>query len=111
MHCICHKMALAANEAADFSRYFLVVEKFMKSTYNLLAHSSKRKAKFAEMQKLNGESGAILRSCVTRWLGRSGALDSIIDSIVTVLDFVSELHEGRSQGFRPLCESTFVDDR
>ena len=43
-------MALAANEAADFSRYFLVVEKFMKSTYNLLAHSSKRKAKFAEME-------------------------------------------------------------
>tara|TARA_B100000212_G_C26964857_1_gene360028 strand:+ start:291 stop:497 length:207 start_codon:yes stop_codon:yes gene_type:complete len=65
-------MALAANEAADFSRYFLVVEKFMKSTYNLLAHSSKRKAKFAEMQELNGESGAIL-----------------------LLDFVSELSTRR----------------
>ena len=66
MHCICHKMALAANEAADFSKYFLVVEKFMKSTYNLLAHSSKRKAKFAKMQELNGESGAILKAVATQ---------------------------------------------
>ena len=79
MHCICHKMALAANEAADFSKFFLVVEKFMKSTYNLLAHSSKRKAKFAEMQELNGESGAILRSCVTRWLGRSAGGTRLAD--------------------------------
>ena len=68
-----------------------MVEDVLKGTYNIFAHSSKRKEEFAELQKANDESGKILRSCATRWLGRSDALASVVKSLVSIIDYVAEL--------------------
>ena len=32
-------------------------------------------------------------------------------TVTGVMNLQNELHEGKSQGFRPLCESAMVDDR
>ena len=37
-------------------------------------------------------------------------LSTLIMTVTGVLGFLAEVHEGRSQGFRPLCGSTLVDD-
>ena len=44
-----------------------------------------------DVQKANDESGKILHSCATRWLGRSDALASVVKSLVSIIDYVAEL--------------------
>lgn len=70
-HCICHNLALGANEAAEQVPYCAVVDSFVKSIYNLFAHSAKRQDELLALQQKNDEIGKIKRSCSTRWLSRS----------------------------------------
>ena len=93
LHCICHRLALAANEAADDVDHFQYIDKLLRGAYNLMAHSAKRKLKFADIQKVNKESGVILRCNETRRLGRRDAIRSIINSLVSLLDFIDELYQ------------------
>ncbi|KAK7240856.1 hypothetical protein SO694_00056112 [Aureococcus anophagefferens] len=85
-HCICHRLALAANEFAALTSHASVVEKTLRAIRRIFAFSSKRKD--AKIQEVNDESGTIKKRHTVRWLSRKGALTSVVGSFRRVLDFV-----------------------
>ena len=85
-HCICHRLALAANEFGALTSHASVVEKTLRAIRRIFAFSSKRKD--AKIQEVNDESGTIKKRHTVRWLSRKGALTSVVGSFRRVLDFV-----------------------
>jgi hypothetical protein len=85
-HCICHRLALAANEFAALTSHASVVEKTLRAIRRIFAFSSKRED--AKIQEVNDESGTIKKRHTVRWLSRKGALASVVGSFRSVLDFV-----------------------
>lgn len=117
-HCICHKVALAGNEAADLVTYYGVVDKFARSVffrsfffvrsvprpslsqiYNLMAHSAKRKEEFLEFQLQNKDGDkegmlcAVKRANDTRWTGNATAYKSVVVPMSSVLDLIESLRD------------------
>jgi hypothetical protein len=92
LHCVCHKLALAAKEAVSLSPPMQYMDKILRATYALVAHSSKNKAQLSDLRKLLGEKDITLKQlAMTRWLARGDCLAALVPQLGSVVTLLKDL--------------------
>ena len=104
MHCICHRLALACNDANDDVAYIKTVEKILIQLWSLFHNSSKKTAAYAKAvvnynQILLSTQGhkkigkSFKKACRTRWLSMEKVIDGVYNDFVTLTQTLRLLSE------------------
>ena len=92
MHCVCHKLALGANDAAGLVSFSAEIGKLLMGIGRLVRKSAKRHERFEEIAKLYDEAHeSIKRLHGVRWLSRGQVLCSVTGNINTICDLAKEM--------------------
>lgn len=88
VHCICHRLALASADAADAMDFSDKWEKLMNTTFSFFSGSTDRtQAWNAVALSVTGRWSKLVHSCKTRWLSRSGAMQSMVEQMLTLIAY------------------------
>ena len=88
VHCICHRLALASADAADAMDFSDKWEKLMNTTFSFFSRSTDRtQAWNAVALSVTGRWSKLVHSCKTRWLSRSGAVQSMVEQMLTLIAY------------------------
>lgn len=104
VHCICHRLALACNDANDDVAYIKTVEKILIQLWSLFHNSAKKTATYAKAvvnynqislstqgRKKIGKS--FKKACRTRWLSMEKAIDGVYNDFVPLTQTLRLLSE------------------
>ena len=93
-HCICHKLALGANDASKRVELCADVEQLLRATYGLFSQSAKRLEAWEEIAKSYDETGSRVKKLHNiRWLARAGSLASVVEHLDSLMDFIQGLDD------------------
>ena len=92
-HCICHRLALGANDASSRVPLCGDVETVLRATSGLFSVSAKRLEAWESIIERYGESGGsrVHKLHNIRWLARAGSLASVVSHVDSLMDFIQEL--------------------
>ena len=91
LHCVCHRLALAAGDAVKICPFTEDLSDFVGSLYALFCRSSKKRDAFEEMAEKYGEGKIKLkRHHRIRWLSRAECLKAAVENINTLVDYVMD---------------------
>lgn len=104
VHCICHRLALACNDANDDVAYIKMVEKILIQLWSLFHNSAKKTAAYAKAvvnynqislstqgRKKIGKS--FKKACRPRWLSMEKAIDGVYNDFVPLTQTLRLLSE------------------
>ena len=104
VHCFCHRLALACNDANDDVAYIKTVEKILIQLWSLFHNSAKKTATYAKAvvnynqislstqgRKKIGKS--FKKACRTRWLSMEKAIDGVYNDFVPLTQTLRLLSE------------------
>ncbi|CAI7738900.1 unnamed protein product, partial [Closterium sp. NIES-53] len=92
-HCIAHREALAAKEAAEALLVFDMVDDLIRVTADLLGRSAPKHQRFMDLQQLFTETSLEVRGIhQVRWLSRGEAILRILAVWPTAMIFLKEYH-------------------
>ena len=93
-HCICHKLALGANDASKRVDLCAEVEQLLRATAGLFSQSAKRLEAWEEIVAQYGEAGTRVKKLHNiRWLARAGSLASVVAHLDSLMDFIQGMSE------------------
>ena len=93
-HCICHKLALGANDASKRVDLCADVEQLLRATYGLFSQSAKRLEAWEEIAEKYDEAGSRVKKLHNiRWLARAGSLASVVQHLDSLMDFIQGLDD------------------
>ena len=87
LHCVCHKLMLAANEAGEKCEVMQYADELLRGVYSLAA-SSKANRQLEELRvKYDEHQKAVGKLCTTRWLARGNCINAAVARLTSILNF------------------------
>ena len=111
LHCVNHRLALSAGEAAKLVSFSNEIDKLLRGIGRLVRRSAKRQERFKEIAKLYDEAHESIKKLhAMRWLSQCQVLKSITENINTIADLAREMMATSTSGVDDDDEEAAFDD-